>query len=434
MSAADEDVDISQLAAYDDKSDDEEVNKDKPKDQAKKDDTYVAIHASGFRDFLLRAELLRAISDCGFEHPSEVQHECIPQAIMGNDILCQAKSGMGKTAVFVLSTLQQIDPAATQRPVCLVLCHTRELAFQICHEFERFKKYMPQVKAAVFYGGIPVQKHRDQLKQEVPHIVIGTPGRVLQLAEEKALNLSHIKYFVLDECDRMLEELSMRGDVQKIFKLTPHEKQTMMFSATLSESIRTVCKKFMKNPFEIYINDGSKLTLHGLKQYYVQLEEKQKTRKLVDLLDALEFNQIVIFVKSVNRATELNKLLLECSFPSISISGNLPQEERIKRYQDFKEFKSRIMVATDIFGRGIDIERVNVVVNYDMPDSSDTYLHRVGRAGRFGTKGLAISFVSSKEDADVLNDVQSRFAVSIPALPNEIDASTYMNTTASKQA
>jgi len=424
----DEEVDISQLAEYDEKSDEEEKDKEKGKEIGKKEDTYVAIHAVGFREFLLRPELLRSISDCGFEHPSEVQHECIPQAIMGTDVLCQAKSGMGKTAVFVLSTLQQIDVNASQKPVALVLCHTRELAFQICHEFERFKKYMPQVKAAVFYGGVPVQKHRDLLKTDTPHIVIGTPGRILQLADEKALVLSHIKFFILDECDRMLEELSMRTDVQRIFKFTPHEKQVMMFSATLSDNVRPICRKFMHNPLEIFINDGAKLTLHGLKQYFVQLEEKQKTRKLVELLDALEFNQIVIFVKSVNRATELNKLLLECNFPSISISANLEQEERIKRYQDFKEFKSRIMVATDVFGRGIDIERVNVVVNYDMPDSSDTYLHRVGRAGRFGTKGLAISFVSSKEDAQVLNDVQSRFVVSIPPLPNEIDASTYMNT------
>jgi len=183
----------------------------------------------------------------------------------------------------------------------------------------------------------------------------------------------------------------------------------------------------MHNPLEIYINDGAKLTLHGLKQYYVQLEEQEKNRKLVDLLDALEFNQVVIFVRSVNRASELNKLLSDCNFPSICIHGGLKQEERIEKYRKFKDFQSRIMVATNIFGRGIDIERVNVVINYDMSENSDTYLHRVGRAGRFGTKGLAISFVSSKEDGDVLNEVQSRFVVSIPELPDEIDASTYMN-------
>jgi len=419
-------VDINELTEYD--SEEEaivETGTNKQPETKKSDDTYVAIHSSGFREFLLKPELLRAIADCGFEHPSEVQHECIPQAILGTDVICQAKSGMGKTAVFVLSVLQQLDPTPGEAN-CLILCHTRELAYQICHEFDRFKKYLPLVKTAVFYGGIPVSTHKDLLKNDPPHIIIGTPGRVLQLAEEKALDLKHVKYFILDECDKMLESLDMRKDVQKIFRLTPHDKQVMMFSATLSDPIRPVCKKFMHNPLEIYINDGAKLTLHGLKQYYVQLQEQEKNRKLVDLLDALEFNQVVIFVKSMKRAQELNKLLGDCNFPSICIHSGMKQEERIEKYRKFKDFQSRIMVATDLFGRGIDINRVNVVINYDMSEGSDAYLHRVGRAGRFGTKGLAISFISSKEDGDVLNEVQSRFVVSIPELPDEIDASTYM--------
>jgi len=333
---------------------------------------------------------------------------------------------MGKTAVFVLAVLQLIE--AVQGEVStLVLCHTRELAYQINAEFERFKKYFLNIKTYVFYGGVPVQTHKEVLSGEnCPHIVIGTPGRILQLANENALNLNKVKHFILDECDKMLESLDMRRDVQKIFKKTPHNKQVMMFSATLSEEIRPVCRKFMSHPLEIYINDGAKLTLHGLQQYYVELTEDQKNRRLVDLLDALEFNQLVVFVKSVHRASELNKLLVECNFPSISIHSSLKQEERIERYKKFKDFKSRIMVATDIFGRGIDIERVNVVISYDMPENSDTYLHRVGRAGRFGTKGLAISFVSSDQDAIVLNSVQSRFVVEINKLPDEIDASAYM--------
>jgi len=416
------------LTEYDSEEESVEKAPEKKKDtdSKKPDDTYVAIHSAGFREFLLKPELLRAIADCGFEHPSEVQHECIPQAILGTDVICQAKSGMGKTAVFVLAVLQQIDPQPGQVQ-SLVLCHTRELAYQICHEFDRFKKYLPTIKTAVFYGGIPVQTHKDLLKDDAPHIVIGTPGRVLQLADEKALNLKNCKYFILDECDKMLESLEMRADIQKIFRMTPHDKQVMMFSATLSDQIRPICKKFMHNPLEIYINDGSKLTLHGLKQYFVQLQEKEKNRKLVDLLDALEFNQVVIFVRTINRCVELNKLLQDCNFPSIAIHKNLKQEERIERYKKFKDFQARIIVATNIFGRGIDIERVNVVINYDMAENSDTYLHRVGRAGRFGTKGLGISFVSSKEDGQVLNEVQSRFVVSIPQLPDEIDASTYMS-------
>ncbi|KAL6076898.1 DEAD-box ATP-dependent RNA helicase 15 [Balamuthia mandrillaris] len=422
----DKEDDITSLAAY--SSEDEAEIEPEAEDkiaQVKKDDTYSTLHSSGFREFLLKPELLRAIVDCGFEHPSEVQNECIPQAILGTDVLCQAKSGMGKTAVFVLATLQQLE--ANPQPIsCLVLCHTRELAYQICHEFDRFRKYMPGIKTGMFYGGVPVAKHRQLLKEDPPHILIATPGRILQLANEKALSFENLKFFILDECDKMLETLDMRKDVQRIFRMTPHDKQVMMFSATLSDEIRPVCKKFMHEPLEIYINDGSKLTLHGLKQYYVQLQESEKTRKLVDLLDALEFNQCVIFVGSVKRAAELNKLLVECNFPSICIYGGMKQEERIEQYRKFKEFRARIMVATNLFGRGIDIERVNVVFNYDMPEEPDTYLHRVGRAGRFGTKGLAISFVASDKDGEVLNKVQSRFVVNIPELPDEIDASTYM--------
>ncbi|KAI8463451.1 MAG: nuclear RNA helicase-like protein Bat1 [Monoraphidium minutum] len=396
---------------------------------------YVGIHSTSFKDFLLKPELVKAIEHCGFEHPSEVQHECIPQAIMGNDVLCQAKSGMGKTAVFVISILQQIKVQDDKPEVLgLVLCHTRELAYQICHEFTRFAEFMPNVKVGNYFGGLDIKKQRAELKDHTPAIVVGTPGRIKQLATEKALNLMTVRHFVVDECDKVLEKLDMRGDVQEIFKKTPHEKQVMMFSATLSQDVRPVCKKFMSNPMEIYVDDEAKLTLHGLVQHYVMLQEDEKNRKLTDLLDALDFNQVVIFVKSVQRAKALNALLNECNFPSVCIHRGMAQDERINVYSQFKENKVRILVATDLVGRGIDVERVNIVINYDMPvtdemhgNGADTYLHRVGRAGRFGTKGLAITFVSSKEDSEVLNAVQERFDVDIKPLPKSIDASTYMN-------
>merc|ERR1719183_895400 len=397
--------------------------------------SYVSIHSSGFRDFLLKAELMKAIVDCGFEHPSQVQHECIPQAIQQTDVICQAKSGMGKTAVFVISTLQQLEPVDGQVAV-LILCHTRELAFQICHEYERFTTYMKNVRVGNFFGGLPVKQHREMLKDssKCPHVIVGTPGRIKALAEEKSLDLTHLPHFVVDECDKCLESIDMRADVQAIFKKTPHDKQVMMFSATLSAEVRPVCKKFMRDPMEIYVDDESKLTLHGLVQHYVMLQEEQKNKKLNDLLDALDFNQVVIFVKSVARARELNRLLNECNFPSTTIHAGMQQAERLKVYKEFKEGAKRILVATDLVGRGIDIERVNIVLNYDMPETdekhgngADSYLHRVGRAGRFGTKGLAITFVSGPADSEVLNSVQERFDVSITELPDTIDQSTYMN-------
>eukprot|EP01006_Ploeotia_vitrea_P043798 TRINITY_DN66780_c2_g1_i10.p1 TRINITY_DN66780_c2_g1~~TRINITY_DN66780_c2_g1_i10.p1 ORF type:complete len:345 (+),score=87.01 TRINITY_DN66780_c2_g1_i10:142-1176(+) len=342
---------------------------------------------------------------------------------------------MGKTAVFVLAVLQQMEETDDKFVQCLVLCHTRELAFQIANEFNRFSKYLSYAKTGVFYGGVPEKTDREKLNPkntDFPNIVVGTPGRILALTREKRnqgpnyLNLSKLKYFVLDECDRMLETLEMRKDVQEIYMTTPKQKQVMMYSATMPKDIRETAKKFMQNPVEIYVDSEAKLTLHGLQQYYVKLTDAQKNRKLNDLLDALEFNQVVIFVKSVQRSTALAELLRDCSFPAVYIHSGMSQPERISVYSEFKAFKSRILVATDLMGRGIDIERVNIVINYDMPDSADTYLHRVGRAGRFGTKGLAITFLSTNEDEESMKAVQKRFEVEVKELPARIDVATYM--------
>merc|ERR1712241_969013 len=282
---------------------------------------------------------------------------------------------------------QQLEPVDGNVSV-IVMCHTRELAFQISKEYERFSKYMDNMKVAVFFGGMPIEKDKKVLKENCPHIVVGTPGRILGLIRSKALNLKSIKHFVLDECDKMLDALDMRRDVQEIFRQTPHEKQVMMFSATLSKDVRPVCKKFMQDPMEVYVDDEARLTLHGLQQHYVKIKDTEKNRKLFELLDALEFNQVVIFVKSIQRCVALAQLLIEQNFPAIAIHRGMNQEERLSRYQQFKDFQKRILVATNLFGRGMDIERVNIVFNYDMPEDTDSYLHRVARAGRFGTKGL----------------------------------------------
>jgi len=394
--------------------------------------SYAGIHAAGFRDFLLKPELLRAITDCGFEHPSEVQQEGIPQALQGQDIICQAKSGMGKTAVFVLSILHQIDPEEGVLD-SIVVCHTRELAFQICQEFNRMAKYLPAVKVNVFFGGIPLETHKTLILAERPNIVVGTPGRLKDLiCRSKILNTDKVKRFVMDECDQLLESPEMRAQVQDIFKATPHEKQVMLYSATLSEAMRKTCRKFTNGGHEVLVDNEAKLTLHGLHQYYVVLEEQQKSRKLHDLLKKLEYNQVIIFTKDTKRCRALNSLLEEHNFPTICTYGGLDQTTRLERYNKFKEFKSRILVCTDMCARGVDFERVNIVINYDMTDKADTYLHRVGRSGRFGTKGLAISFLvtsdpKNQQDINVLEAIQGRFEVNIPVLPDEITKDSYMN-------
>eukprot|EP00929_Paragymnodinium_shiwhaense_P109711 TRINITY_DN761_c1_g1_i6.p1 TRINITY_DN761_c1_g1~~TRINITY_DN761_c1_g1_i6.p1 ORF type:complete len:386 (-),score=110.09 TRINITY_DN761_c1_g1_i6:329-1381(-) len=349
---------------------------------------------------------------------------------------------MGKTAVFVLACLQTIDTSKPELKV-VVLGHTRELAYQIEHEFKRLGKFMKDLKVEAVFGGTPLDKEKKRFKDNTPHVLVGTPGRALQLVKGKdaPLKLDAVTQFIVDECDRVIDTLDMRRDVQKIFIQTPPKKQVMMFSATCSEETRSTCKKFMNNPHEITVESESKLTLHGLLQYYVKLDEKKKTKKLVDLLDALEFNQVVIFVRTVKRALALNSLLNESLFPAMTLhdlpkqfqhkadkgASPAPGDDRIKRLQMFKDFKKRILVTTDLFGRGMDVERINIVINYDFPTESDMYLHRVGRCGRFGTKGLTISFVSSEGDEEVFKQVQSRFEVSMEDMPEKIDPTSYLN-------
>ena len=225
----------------------------------------------------------------------------------------------------------------------------------------------------------------------------------------------------------------MRNDVQEIFVKTPHHKQVMMFSATMPEDMKKDCKKFLQNEIDIFIDEG-KLVLHGLTQFFVYIQENKKFEKLSHLLDNLAFNQVIIFVNRVDRAEKLTELLNQKLFNPICIHSKLKQEERIKHYDAFKSNSSRLLVATDLFGRGIDIERVNLVINYDFPQDRESYLHRVGRAGRFGTKGLAINFIKpdeeeseeQKTDKQVLMDVQNGFQIKIQELPTQIDTSLYM--------
>ena len=216
----------------------------------------------------------------------------------------------------------------------------------------------------------------------------------------------------------------MRADVQKIFKKTPLNKQVMMFSATLPEDIKDVCKKFMRKPKEVIVKEESKEIFEKLQQFYVELEEKQKNEKLFNILDDIQFNQVIIFVNSIERCEALSIMLNHNNFPSIAIHGDLPQEERIKLFDMFKDFKKRIMVASELYGRGVDFLKVNTVINYDMPNTSEAYIHRVGRAGRFGSKGIAITFLTS-DDHKAFDELKNIHNIKVSPLPNEIDTSIY---------
>ena len=218
----------------------------------------------------------------------------------------------------------------------------------------------------------------------------------------------------------------MRADVQKIFKKTPCNKQVMMFTATLPDDTKTVCKKFMRKPVEIIVKEENKEHLEKLQQFYVKLKEDEKNKKLFDVLDSVQFNQVIIFVNSIPRCETLSDILTKNEFPSIAIHADLPQEERIRKFNSFKEFKSRIMVATELYGRGVDFLKVNTVINYDMSIDAEAYVHRVGRAGRFGTKGITITFLASEEDQKVFDELLKKYPnIRADVLPEVIDKSIY---------
>ena len=218
----------------------------------------------------------------------------------------------------------------------------------------------------------------------------------------------------------------MRADVQRIFKKTPVEKQVMMFTATLPEETKTVCKKFMRKPVEIIVKEENKEHLEKLQQFYVKLKEDEKNKKLLDVIDKVQFNQVIIFVNNIQRCEALSDILTQNGIPSIAIHADLPQEERISKFDAFKEFKKRIMVATELYGRGVDFLKVNTVINYDMSTDAEAYVHRVGRAGRFGTKGITITFLASEEDQKVFDDLLKKYPnIKAEALPDVIDKSIY---------
>jgi len=332
---------------------------------------------------------------------------------------------MGKTAIFIFTIINRILKQEIKGELsCLVLCHTRELAYQISKEFARFSKDL-NIKTCLLIGGDNEKTQIDDLKNK-PVVVIGTPGRILSLSKKNHLNLNNIQVFVIDECDKMLNALDMRADVQKIFKKTPCNKQVMMFTATLPDDTKTVCKKFMRKPVEIIVKEENKEHLEKLQQFYVKLKEDEKNKKLFDVLDSVQFNQVIIFVNSIPRCETLSDILTKNEFPSIAIHADLPQEERIRKFNSFKEFKSRIMVATELYGRGVDFLKVNTVINYDMSIDAEAYVHRVGRAGRFGTKGITITFLASDEDQKVFDELLKKYPnIRADVLPDVIDKSIY---------
>lgn len=388
------------------------------KDQRIKTEDVTATKGSSFEDFYLKRELLMGIYEKGFEKPSPIQEDTIPVALMGKDILARAKNGTGKTASFVIPVLEKID-TTKDKIQAVILVPTRELALQTSSVCKELGKYLG-VQVMVSTGGTSLQDDIIRLHKTV-HIVVATVGRLLDLARKHIAKLGECNILVLDEADKLLST-DFQSVITQLFEFLPQNRQILLFSATFPITVKDFKETHMKSPFEVNLMD--ELTLKGVTQYYAFVEERQKVHCLNSLFSKLSINQSIIFCNSVNRVELLAKTITDLGYDCFYIHAKMPQQLRNKVFHDFRNGVCRNLVCSDLFTRGIDIQSVNVVVNFDFPKSSETYLHRIGRSGRYGHLGLAINFVT-QEDRFNLYKIERELGAEIKPIPGKIDPQVY---------
>ena len=336
---------------------------------------------------------LRAITEMGFEEPSPIQAKAIPEVMAGHDVIGQAQTGTGKTAAFGIPLLQKIDPK-NRKLQAIILCPTRELAIQVADEIRRLSKFMHGIKILPVYGGQDIGKQIRSLKGGV-QLVIGTPGRVMDHLRRRTLRFDNLHTIVLDEADEMLN-MGFREDIETILKDAPEERQTVLFSATMPKPIMEITKKFQNNAKVIKVTK-KELTVPNIEQYYYDVKPKKKEEVLSRLLDIYSPRLSVVFCNTKKQVDLLVNALLGRGYFAAGLHGDMKQEQRDRVMQGFRTGKTEILVATDVAARGIDVDEVEAVFNYDLPQDDEYYVHRIGRTGRAGREGRAFSFVSGKE-------------------------------------
>lgn len=371
-----------------------------------------------FEDYFLKRDLLKGIFEKGFEKPSPIQEEAIPVALSGRNILARAKNGTGKTAAFAIPVLEkcQINKKAIQG---LILVPTRELALQTSAVVKELGKHL-NVQCMVSTGGTSLRDDIMRLYNTV-HVLVGTPGRILDLANKDVADLRQCHIVVMDEADKLLSP-EFQPIVEKLIEFIPKQRQILMFSATFPVTVKDFKSKYLSDAHEINLMD--ELTLKGVTQYYAFVEERQKVHCLNTLFAKLQINQAIIFCNSVTRVELLAKKITELGFSCFYIHARMLQSHRNRVFHDFRNGACRCLVSSDLFTRGIDIQSVNVVINFDFPQNSETYLHRIGRSGRFGHLGLAVNLVTY-DDRFNLYRIEQELGTEIKPIPSHIDPETY---------
>ena len=347
---------------------------------------------SKFTDIGIPDDVAKAMDDMGWEEPTPIQVQSVPLGLKGIDMFAQAQTGTGKTGAYGSIILGRI-PSKQKVPTAIVLVPTRELSNQVSDELEKLSKYSGHVCLPI-YGGASIEGQIKKL-QKGCDIVAGTPGRVRDMIARGVLNLSEIQMMVLDEADRMLD-MGFVDDIEAILKAMPAERHTLLFSATMQENVKQLAFDYMKNPKEVSVSQDE-VVLDLTKQYYISVGRRNKSWALCRILD-IDEPKAIIFCQTKKMVDVLDERLTKLEYKVEAIHGDMPQTKREKVIKDFKEDVTDILIATDVAARGLDIDDINYVINYDMPDDIDTYIHRIGRTGRAGREGTAVSFVTSEEE------------------------------------
>jgi len=369
-------------------------------------------------DLDIEPSILRSIYANGFENPSEIQKKAIPPIKQSCDLIAQAQSGTGKTGAFVIGALSQLDLSSKTTQV-IVLAPTHELVTQIFTVFHNLSEFMDGIVIRKLVGGTLVTDDIQDLRNNVPHVVVGCTGRVFDMMKRRALSTQYIRLCILDEADEMLS-FGFKDQIYNIFQQLPSNVQIALFSATMPPDILQLTSRFMRNPTKITMQP-QELNLEGIKQYFIAINNDfDKLDCLKDLFSRLTVSQTIIYANDVRRVKDLHEMMSKDGFAVCCIHREMTKQERADTIRKFREGQFRMLISSNITARGIDVQQVNTVINFDIPRSVDVYLHRIGRSGRWGRKGIAINFVT-KMDVRQMKTIESHYKANIEEMPADLE-------------
>jgi len=366
----------------------------------------------------INSKLLRGIYSYGFEKPSPIQQQAIKPLIMGKDIVIQAQSGTGKTATFTIGALANIDILDNNTQV-LVLSPTKELTIQTAKVFENLGSMMDGLRVQTLYGGSIIEEGSSFSNKKIPHVICGCPGRVFDMMRRSRISCKKIKLVILDEADEMLSA-GFKDQVYNIFQFFNSNIQVALVSATLPDSINVIIEKIMRNPVRVSVK-REMLTLEGISQYYIAVDDdRQKYATLKDLYSLITISSSIIYCNSVKRVQDLYDAMKDDDFSVCRIHSGMDKDERAKAFDDFKTGHTRVLISSNVTARGIDIQQVSIVINFDIPKCVSTYLHRIGRSGRWGRKGVGINLIT-RRDVAKLKEIEQYYSTQISEMPGNLN-------------